>query len=123
MVYGEFGVYPLEVDIITRMISYWTRLIEPDTMKFSNLFYKFLFYSTSKKKSAWLEYIKRIVENCGFSGIWAAQRVENTRWFVQSKRFVCNRVVLYCYQQFFMYELPTLQGKYCFRTLFIKSAL
>ena len=84
MVYGEFGVYPLEVDIITRMISYWTRLIEPDTMKFSNLFYKFLFYSTSEKKSAWLEYIKRIVENCRFSGIWAAQRVENTRWFVQS---------------------------------------
>ena len=84
MVYGDFGVYPLEVDIITRMISYWTRLIAPDTMKFSNLFYKFLFYSTSEKKSAWLEYIKRIVENCGFSGIWAAQRVENTRWFFQS---------------------------------------
>ena len=36
------------------------------------------------KNSAWLECIKRIIENCGFSGIWAAQRVENTRWFVQS---------------------------------------
>ena len=80
MVYGEFGVYPLEVDIITRMISYWTRLIEPDTMKFSNLFYNFVL-QYFREKSAWLEYIKRIVENYGFSGIWAAQRVENMRCF------------------------------------------
>lgn len=84
MVYGEFGVYPIEIDIKTRMINYWTKLIEPNSLKFSSLLYKFLFNTVSDKKSLWLEYIKGIMINCGFSGKWDAQKVEQPRWLVRS---------------------------------------
>ena len=58
--------------------------MSPNSLKFSNLLYKFLFNMVSNKKSPWLEYIKGILINCGFSGIWDAQKVENPRWLVRS---------------------------------------
>ena len=81
MIYGEFGVYPIEIDI---KINYWIKLIAANSLKFSNLLYKFLFNMVSNKQSPWLEYIKGILINCGFSGIWDAQKVENPRWLVRS---------------------------------------
>lgn len=84
MIYGEFGVFPIEIDIKTRMINYWIKLIAPNSLKFSNLLYKFLFNMVSNKKSPWLEYIKGILINCGFSGVWDAQKIENPRWLVRS---------------------------------------
>ena len=33
IVYGETGVYPIAIDIKTRIISYWSKLIEDRTNK------------------------------------------------------------------------------------------
>lgn len=84
MVYGEFGIYPIELDIKVRMVSYWTKLIEPDSLKFSSLLYKFLSDSVPNSKSAWFVYVKKIIENSGFSGIWNLQKVNNPNWFIKS---------------------------------------
>lgn len=84
MVYGEFGVYPLDIDIKTRMISYWIKLIEPNSLKFSSLLYKFMFHNTSEKSTKWLDHVRNVMINCGFSGFWDAQKVDNPRWLTQS---------------------------------------
>lgn len=85
MVYGEFGVFPISVDIQSRMVSYWTKIISNDSaLKFSNLLYKFLYNSNISKTSKWLQYVKGVIINCGFSGIWDAQFIESPKWLVQS---------------------------------------
>lgn len=85
MVYGEFGVFPIKIDIQSRMVSYWTKIISNDSaLKFSNLLYKILYNSNGSKTSNWLEYVRGILINCGFSGIWDAQFVESPKWLVQS---------------------------------------
>lgn len=85
MVYGEFGIFPIKIDIQSRMVSYWTKIISNDSaLKFSNLLYKILYNSNISKTSKWLEYVKGVIINCGFSGIWNAQFVESPKWLVQS---------------------------------------
>ncbi|MEW8547695.1 MAG: hypothetical protein AB2693_29660, partial [Candidatus Thiodiazotropha sp.] len=85
MVYGEFGVFPIKVDIQSRMIAYWTKIISDESaLKFSSLLYKIVFNSASNKTSKWLEYVKGVMINCGFSGVWDAQGTESPKWFVQS---------------------------------------
>ena len=84
MVYGEFGIYPIELDIHARMVSYWIRLIEPDSLKFSSLLYKYLLNSVPDNVSAWFVHVKKIIENSGFSGIWNLQKVNNPTWFIKS---------------------------------------
>ena len=36
IVYGETGVLPLKIDIHTRMVSYWAKLIQPETDNLSS---------------------------------------------------------------------------------------
>lgn len=84
MIYGEFGVYPIEIDVKARMVSYWTKLIEPGSLKFSSLLYRFIFNNPCTNISPWIAYVKTIIENCGYSGIWNAQIVQNPHWLVKS---------------------------------------
>ena len=67
------------------MVSYWAKIISNDSaLKFSNLLYKILYNSNISKTSKWLKYVRGILTNCGFSGIWDAQFVESPKWLVQS---------------------------------------
>ena len=38
MIYDEFGVYPIGIDIKAVMINYWIKLIAPNSLKFSIFF-------------------------------------------------------------------------------------
>ena len=37
MIYGEFGVYPIEIDINFEMIPFWSKVAQSDSLKYSNL--------------------------------------------------------------------------------------
>ena len=43
MVYGEQGVFPLDVDIKIRMLTYWARLCLGDKHNISNTIYSLLY--------------------------------------------------------------------------------
>ena len=43
MVYGELGVFPLDVDIKLRMLTYWARLCLGDKHNISNTIYSLLY--------------------------------------------------------------------------------
>ena len=47
MLYGEFGVHPIEIDIKVRLISFWSKVAETDSLKYSNMIYQHQFYSNS----------------------------------------------------------------------------
>ena len=43
MIYGELGLFPIEIDVKLRMISYWARRLTGKETKLSYLSYKILY--------------------------------------------------------------------------------
>ncbi len=82
IVYGELGEYPIEVAINTRMIGYWSRLITGKATKLSMIMYASLLHlhSTNRYSSPWICHIRDVLNNCGMSGIWLDQQVNNPEW-------------------------------------------
>lgn len=83
IVYGELGVYPLEVTIKCKIINFWVRLINGKTSKLSYLMYCCLLelYRRGVYLSPWLTYIRDICNNCGMPGVWLSHDVTNATWF------------------------------------------
>lgn len=88
MIYGEFGIFPLEIDIYTRMVSFWSKLVTPESNKLSSMMYWILFSYNKLNyvKSNWVCTLKTILIECGLSGIWEQQLVENPKWLKESVR-------------------------------------
>ena len=87
IIYGETGVTPIKIDIHTRMISYWSKIVSQDQNKLSYNIYQVMlsvFNNTSpdivKKKFGWLECIKSILVNCGYNNIWQSHYFPNAKW-------------------------------------------
>ena len=83
MVYGEFGVYPISVDIKTRMVSFWTKLLGEDLSKISTLIYHHARNTDTGNTNQWLNYTKTILTQCGLSGFWDSQTVGNPIWLTK----------------------------------------
>ena len=51
MIYGELGIKPIQVDIETRTIAFWAKLIEADMHnKLSSAMYTVIYEMTKEKK-------------------------------------------------------------------------
>ena len=83
MIYGELGIYPLEVDIKTRIISFWSKLLDFDSNKLLSMVYQVnkCLFDNKKCKSPWLEQVKNLIEKNGFGNIWTAPQQVNKKWF------------------------------------------
>ena len=92
IVYGEVGIYPLKIDIQTRIVSYWSKLLLPENLGtlatgiylatkshfgFSNINNKSRYFK-------WMYEIKSILNSTGFSGIWNSQDLINRKWFIKA---------------------------------------
>lgn len=94
IVYGEVGVYPLEVEIKARMISYWSKLNSPD--KFGTLathvyyatrsFYNNNIITSRSLYFKWIHSIKTTLNNIGYSGIWDSHSFPNAKWFSKAAK-------------------------------------
>ena len=88
MIYGELGIFPITVDIRHRALTYWSKLIANSsadtlgTQKLSTYIYSLMYnmHKHRRLKSQWLDNIKNLLCNLGFSGIWDSQIVENNKW-------------------------------------------
>ena len=90
MVYGEFGLTPIAVDIKNRLISYWAKLVDnsndKNNTKLASRMYllNYSLYSQKLIKSPWFDHIKDILCTSGFSGIWYCQSFLNVKWLTKS---------------------------------------
>lgn len=86
MIYGELGIYPIQVDIHTKMVSFWTKLVKPDNFKLSSIMYAMLMslQTHSNNDYQWLKCLKQIFVDCGVPGIWAAQNTDRPKWLINS---------------------------------------
>ena len=81
MLYGELGRYPLTINIKTRMINFWNRIINSHDNKISKLIYFYMLYDINNTYK-WLDYIKTIFMDTGNRVIWYTQnhnKIKNIR--------------------------------------------
>ena len=71
MIYGELGVKPILIDIKTRVVSFWSRLLTETENKLSSLMYKIVYQMHKNKqiKSEYINNVENIINTCGFSRI------------------------------------------------------
>ena len=84
MVYGEFGRYPLEVMIKTRMIKFWCKLLSGKNTKISCIMYKLMHYMYKKDiyKNKWISKTKNSIQDMGLN--WLNNDVQNIEAFCKS---------------------------------------
>jgi len=86
MIYGELGLTPLSVDIKSRIVTYWARIIDDincnTTPKLSSKMYTLLYqmHLRNPTKCMWINNVKDILCASGFSGIWESQSFVNSLW-------------------------------------------
>ena len=88
IVYVEVGVYPLKIDIYSRMISYWGKLnsienfgsLANSVYLVANSFYKYSNISSRSTYFKWINSIKEILCTSGYSGIWDSHVFPNKKW-------------------------------------------
>ena len=85
MKYDELGRFPLYIDIQTREISYWCKLLTGKASKLSAISYKLLhcFFCNGNISAPWGKCVKDILDNCGLSNVWTFQNINfNTEWVI-----------------------------------------
>ena len=65
MIYGELGRYPLEIDIKSRIISFWARIISGKELKLSKIIYNLCYHMsiTNGEHFTWLDNAKIFLMN------------------------------------------------------------
>ena len=85
MIYGELGITPIVLDIKSRIISFWAKLVtaNDDNKKLSSLMYDFIYqiHKNSLCRSNYLENVKNIIDSFEFTGIWHTQNPVNPKLF------------------------------------------
>ena len=72
MMYEEIGITPLKVDINTRIVSFWSKLVNNiENNKLFSSIYKIILnlYIVKQVNSQWIDNIKHILCELGFSGV------------------------------------------------------
>ena len=85
MIYGELGVAPLYIDVQSRIISFWTKLVEsPFENKLSSKVYRVIYemHASNKVTSPWIKFVKNLLCSLGFPVVWYSQNFVNANWLV-----------------------------------------
>lgn len=67
MLYGELGRYPLYINIKTRMLQFWNRILSGKQEKIVNMMYSYI--SSIDTNSKWVTFIENILNETGNSGL------------------------------------------------------
>lgn len=89
-VYGEFGVYPLRIEIQIRVLKYWLKIIRP-SMTYDNYVRKIylelmLTNIYFPEKITWVTKVRDILFKCGMGFYWLRQKVCNENLFLNNVR-------------------------------------
>ena len=71
MLYAELGRHPIDIEIKSRMIKYWNKLLLEKDSKLSHISY--LAMKNESHEFKWIKHIKSILNTTGNSDIWLNQ--------------------------------------------------
>ena len=95
MLYGETGVTDMSTTIKCRIINFWAKLKFGDHNKFSSIMYclldKLHHNSPDVFNFKWIEYVKNVLNNAGFSELWHAEGInsESLKYYFKQR---CNDI-------------------------------
>jgi hypothetical protein len=80
MIYGELGLFLIEIDVKLRMISYWASLLTGKETKLSYLSYKILYnlFIDENLDCSWIKHVKHIFDDTCYSCVWSQQFFQNS---------------------------------------------
>ncbi len=75
MVYGETGMFPMDIAIKQRMLNFWFRIVIGKIDKFTTKMYNVLLnlFNNNIYKSPWLSFIQKMLDDTGMSFVWNRQ--------------------------------------------------
>ena len=75
LVYGETGRYPIDVLVKTRMVNFWTKILNGNSNRISTVLYKILHHLNENGMYffQWLNDIRMKLQNCGLDQYWGNQ--------------------------------------------------
>ena len=90
LLYGELGVFPLNILIKSKMVKFWTSLVIGQNNKLSSLLYDFVFRNNvnNRRNFKWSSFLKRLFDDVGLSYIWDEQNLPNAKWLVSNVKRV-----------------------------------
>ena len=67
MVYGELGRCPLSISVKVRMLTFWSNVINCNTMKLTGILYLLASrnHNINAIRSSWISFIKGILDEYG----------------------------------------------------------
>ena len=87
MIYGDLGLFPITLEINSRAISFWCKLLDcQDKYRLSSIVYTIVhsMHENRHVKSKWIDNVKHLICSMGFSGVWFSQSYINSKWFINS---------------------------------------
>ena len=71
MVYGELDIYPLEIRVKLKMVSFWTKLVHSKN-KLSSILYRLMLqiHQSENHDFKWISVVMSIFDNTGLSYIF-----------------------------------------------------
>ena len=92
IVYGETGFMPLKLDIQSRIVAFWSKLIQPETINLSTKLYRLAkSYNENRQTQScfkWFDNIRYIFINCGCNGIWENQNFPGKDYQAKTIRLI-----------------------------------
>ena len=86
-IYGDFGVYPLEIEIKMGVVKYWLKIIRPKTSHDNyvrKIYLQLLFLNiTNPNQITWVSQVKDMFNSMGLGFIWNRQKVSNETQFLK----------------------------------------
>ena len=90
IVYGETGVIPLKVDIQSRIVWYWAKLVSPTSSNLSTKLYfigkSYFDVNMQNKSFIWFSEIRNILIACGNVGFWNNLNLPSKKWLVKATK-------------------------------------
>ena len=110
MVYGELGRFPIEISIKIRMICFWNKMLMNEN-KLSSKIYRLLFnlHVNGNRDFKWINYVKSIFDETGFSHLWNDQIPLNTQFL---KLSVKQRLQDHFIQKWFSDMINSSRGEF-----------
>ena len=83
MIYGETGLMPLELQIKSRILCYWAKLIKSKDNKISNVLYRTILslHVSNTIVSPWISFVSNTLNELGLSFYFESQLVDNFNQF------------------------------------------
>ena len=82
MVYGEFGRFPLSIQVKVRMVKFWAKILTGKNSKISFKMYLLLLYlhRNNIHSCKWILCIEKILQDVGLNYIWLSNVVNDVNW-------------------------------------------